>query len=62
MIIRLKREVEKRIEEKLPHLLEDIKDIIDSQSQTDPNFKTTRLFTRLTSKEIRIQLIIQKKL
>ena len=50
----------KRIEEKLRHLLEDIKDIIDSQSQTDPNFKTTRLFTRLTSKEIRIQLIIQK--
>jgi len=51
----------KRIEEKLTHLLEDIKDIIDSQSQTDPNFKTTRLFTRLTSKEIRKQLIIQKK-
>ena len=51
----------KKIEEKLPHLLEDITSIVDSQSQTDPDFKTTRLFTRLTSKEIRKQLIIQKK-
>ena len=51
----------KKIEEKLPHLLEDITSIVNSQSQTDPDFKTTRLFTRLTSKEIRKQLIIQKK-
>jgi hypothetical protein len=45
----------------MPKLIEDIKDIVDSQSQTDPNFKTTRLFTRLTVKEIRNQLISQKK-
>lgn len=38
----------KKIEEKLPKLMDDIKDIVDSQSQTDPNFKSTRLFTRLT--------------
>lgn len=50
----------KKIEEKLPHLLEDIKDIVDSQSQTDPNFKTRRLFTRITSKTIRKELIVQK--
>jgi len=37
--------------------LNDIKDIVDSQSQTDPNFKSTRLFTRLTVEEIRNQLI-----
>lgn len=50
----------KRTEEKLPRLMDDIKDIVDSQSQTNPNFKTTRLFTRLTIKEIRTQLILQK--
>jgi hypothetical protein len=50
----------KKAEEILPKLMDDIKDIVDSQSQTDPNFKTTRLFTRLTVKEIRNQLILQK--
>jgi hypothetical protein len=50
----------KKAEEILPTLMDDIKDIVDSQSQTDPNFKTTRLFTRLTVKEIRNQLIQQK--
>lgn len=46
-----------KVEEKLPNLLKDIKDIVDSQSQTDPSFKTTRLFTRLTVKEVRNQLV-----
>lgn len=50
----------KKIEEKMPKLMDDIKDIVDSQSQTDPNFKTTRLFTRLTVTEIRKQLILQR--
>jgi len=27
----------KKVEEKLPKLMDDIKDIVDSQSQTDPN-------------------------
>lgn len=48
------------IEKKIPNLLPDIKDIVDTQSQTDPNFKTTRIFTRLTVKLIRNQLILQK--
>jgi hypothetical protein len=43
----------KRAEEHLPNLLEDIKAIADEQSQTDPTFKTTRLYTRLTAKEER---------
>ena len=51
----------KPIEEKLPNLIADIKDIIDCQSQTDPSFKTTRLFTRITVKEVKNQLIQQKK-
>ena len=48
------------IEKILPDLIEDIKNIVDSQSQTDPDFKTTRLFTRMTVKEIRKQLIKEK--
>ncbi|KYH33976.1 rhodopirellula transposase [Clostridium tepidiprofundi DSM 19306] len=51
----------KKIEGKMPKLMDDIKDTVDSQSQTDPNFKTTRLFTRLTVKEIRKQLILQNR-
>ncbi|MDQ7084258.1 MAG: hypothetical protein Q9M36_04695 [Sulfurovum sp.] len=50
----------KRIEEKLPNLSIDIKSIVDGEAQTDPTFKTTELFTRITSREVRNQLIIQK--
>jgi hypothetical protein len=50
----------KRAEDHLPHLLDDIKAIVDSQSQTDPRFRTTRLYTRLTAAEVRRQLIAQK--
>lgn len=44
----------------LPHLLEDIEAIVDGQSQTDPQFRNNRLYTRLTAKEVRAQLIVQK--
>jgi Rhodopirellula transposase DDE domain len=44
-------------EEHLPNLLVDIKAIVDGQSQTDPQFKTQRLYTRLTATEVRRQLI-----
>jgi hypothetical protein len=50
----------KRAEDHLPNLLKDIKDIVDEQSQTDPTFKTTRLYTRLSAAEVRRQLIEQK--
>jgi hypothetical protein len=36
----------KRAEEHLPSLLEDIRDIVAGQSQTDPSFESTRLSTR----------------
>ena len=39
----------KKIEDHLPHLLEDIKAIMDPQSQTDPTFKTTKLYSRLSA-------------
>jgi hypothetical protein len=50
----------KRAEAHLPSLLTDIKAIVDSQSQTDPQFRTARLYTRLSATEVRRQLIGQK--
>ena len=50
----------KSIEEHLPQLLEDIKTLVDTQSQTDPSFKSQRLYTRLSASEVRCQLIEQK--
>ena len=50
----------KRAEEPLPHLTEDIKQIVDSQSQQDPQFKSQRLYTRLSAPQVRRQLIAQK--
>ena len=47
----------KRAEAHLPSLLSDITAIVDSQSQADPQFRTTRLYTRLTAAEVRRQLI-----
>ena len=50
----------KRAEAHLPNLLSDIRAIVDSQSQTDPQFRSTRLYTRLSAAEVRRQLIAQK--
>ena len=50
----------KRAEERLPHLMEDIQAIVDGQSQTDPSFKSTRLYTRLSAAAVRQALITQK--
>ena len=50
----------KKAEDHLPQLLPDIRAIVDSQSQADPQFRTRRLYTRLTAGEVRRQLIAQK--
>ena len=50
----------KPVEAHLPTLLRDMKAIVDSQSQTDPQFRTTRLYTRLSAAEVRRQLIAQQ--
>ena len=50
----------KPTEARLPNLLEDIKDIVDGQSQTDPQFRNNRLYTRLTPGVVRELLITQK--
>lgn len=50
----------KRTEDHLPNLHNDIDALMASQSQTDPSFKTMRLYTRLSAAEVRRQLILQK--
>jgi Rhodopirellula transposase DDE domain len=49
----------KRSEEHLPNLLDDITTLVDGQSQADPQFRTNRLYTRLTATVVRRQLITQ---
>jgi hypothetical protein len=41
-------------------LLNDIRDLVTAQSQTDPRFRNQRLYTRLTAEEVRKQLQKQK--
>jgi Rhodopirellula transposase DDE domain len=50
----------KPAEAHLPDLLGDLAAIVDSQSQTDPQFRTQRLYTRLDAAEVRRQLIAHK--
>lgn len=50
----------KRAEAHLPDLLADLEAIVTSQSQADPSFRTTRLYTRLTAGEVRRRLIAEK--
>jgi hypothetical protein len=50
----------KRAEDHLPNLLSDIQALVASQSQADPQFRTRRLYTRLSAAEVRRQLIAQK--
>ncbi|MEH2117785.1 MAG: hypothetical protein V7K46_06205 [Nostoc sp.] len=47
----------KPTEHRLPNLLEDISSIVEPQSQTDPSFESTKLYTRLSAAQVRHQLI-----
>jgi len=47
------------VEAHLPALLRDMQAIVASQSQTEPQFRTTRLSTRLSAAEVRRPLIAQ---
>jgi hypothetical protein len=49
-----------RAEEHLPHLLEDIRAIIEPSGQADPTFRSTRIYTPLTADEVRLRLITQQ--
>ena len=50
----------KRTEEKLPNFLNDIRALADAQSQTDPTFQSTRLYTRISARAVRQALTEQK--
>ena len=47
----------KRVEEKFPSLLEDIKSIVEPVCQTDPTFHSTQLYSPITAKEVHRRLI-----
>src|SRR5262245_46360397 len=49
-----------RAEDHLPNLMDDIRSLVDGQSQTDPTFHSQRLYTRLTAAEVRRQLVLRK--
>jgi hypothetical protein len=55
--MRIPREVASRVEEHLPNLLNDITALVDGKTQADPQFRTNRLYTRLTATQVRRQLI-----
>lgn len=50
----------KRSEEHLPGLLDAIQELAERHSQTDPTFRTTRQYSRLTATALRQQLIDEK--
>ncbi len=50
----------KPVEEHLKNLLPDIEDIVNPTTQTDPTFRTTKLYTPLTAKEVHKRLIEDK--
>lgn len=50
----------KRSEEHLPTLRDDIQELAARHSQTDPTFRTTRQYMRLTATALRQQLIDEK--
>ena len=50
----------KRIEDRKPQLKDDILDLVEPTSQTDPSFKSTFRYTRITAKGLRTALIAKK--
>ena len=49
----------KPLEAKLPGLEADLREMGEATSQTDPTFRTTQLYRRLTAGEARRRLIVQ---
>ncbi|MGB7416257.1 MAG: hypothetical protein WA902_18790 [Thermosynechococcaceae cyanobacterium] len=50
----------KPVEAHLPHFLDDIRSIVEPQTQADPTLQSERLYTRISAAEVRRQLICQK--
>src|SRR6516165_12269784 len=47
----------KPVESHLPHLFDDLRGLVQDHLQTDPTFRTTGLYCRLSATEVRKQLI-----
>ena len=50
----------KKTEALLPYLERDIRALVDEEAQTDPKFQTTFRYLKVTAREVRDQLILQK--
>lgn len=50
----------KACEERLPNLLADIRDVVEPKAQTDATFRTLRLFVKISAREVRELLIVEK--
>ena len=50
----------KKIEDRLPHLADDIHELIDGQAQADPKFQTPFRYLRVSAHAVREVLIEQK--
>lgn len=50
----------KRVESKLPNLRQDLRALVDPETQADPTLKSERLYPRLSAAQVRHQLIKQK--
>jgi hypothetical protein len=50
----------KRTEEKLPDLENDIRDLVEQDSQVDPKFRTSFRYMRISAKAVRAALIREK--
>ena len=49
-----------RSDKRLANLLDDIRDIVDSNAQVDATLRTPRLYLKMTARQVRTQLIEQK--
>lgn len=49
----------RRVEDRLRNLLEDIRSIVEPSGQTDPTFRSTRIYSPLSADEVRLRLITQ---
>jgi Rhodopirellula transposase DDE domain len=48
------------LEEQMPTLLQDIRDVVDPHTQADPRLRTERLYRKLTTKEVRRRMVSEK--
>lgn len=56
IVDRYSRSGRKKSEHHFPNLLNDIKSIVEPSGQTDPTFRSTRIYTPLTAKEVHRRL------